>query len=59
MAKQLVPIVISCAVWGPCFAHKTVLFLCDNISVVTVVVKGYSRDKMAMHLLKAGSGGEG
>ena len=53
MAKELVPIVISCAVWGPYFAHKTVLFLCDNISVVNVVAKGYSRNKTVMHLLKS------
>ena len=54
MAKELVPIVISCAVWGSSFAHKTVLFLCDNISVVTVVAKGYySRDKTVLHLLRS------
>ena len=53
MAKELVPIVISCAVWGPCLAHKTVLFFCDYISVVTVVAKGYSRDKTVMHFLRS------
>jgi len=53
IAKALVPIVISCAVWGPCFAHKPVLFLCDNISVVTVVTKGYSRDNTVMYLLRS------
>ena len=53
MAKELVPIVMGCAVRGPCFAHKTVLLLCDNISVVIVVTKGYSRDKTVMHLLRS------
>ena len=31
MAKELVPIVLSCAVWGPVLKRKFVLFQCDNM----------------------------
>ena len=40
MAKELVPIVISRAVWGPIISRKTVLFQCDNSAVVAAVQKG-------------------
>ena len=33
MAKELVPILLSCAVWGPVLKKKSVLFQCDNIIV--------------------------
>jgi len=44
IAKEMVPIVVSCAAWGPVLLHKTVEFYCDN--------KGSSSDKTVMHLIR-------
>ena len=52
MAKELVPIVISCAIWGPLLAGHRVLCQCDNQSLVISINKGYSRDPLVMHLLR-------
>ena len=52
MIKELVPIVLACAVWGPQLAQKTVLVQCDNTGVVAAVQKGVSKDQSAMHLLR-------
>ena len=52
MIKELVPIVLACAVWGPRLARKTVLVQCDNAGVVAAVQKGVSKDQSAMHLLR-------
>jgi len=51
MAKELVSIVLSCAIWGPQLAKQPVLILCDNLSLVNSVNKGSSKDTMVMHLL--------
>ena len=51
MAKEMVPIVLSCAVWGRQLAHKTVLFQCDNTGVVAAVKKGTAKEELVMHLL--------
>ena len=48
MIKELVPIVVSCAMWGPLLSKE---FHCDNQSLVDAVNKGYSKDEMVMHLL--------
>ena len=52
MAKELVPIVLSCAVWGPLFMKSTVLFQCDNLGLVAAITKGSSKDQTVMHLLR-------
>ena len=52
MTKELVPIILSCGVWGPVLARRRILFQCDNYSVVTAVNKGSSKDPLAMHLLR-------
>ena len=52
MAKELVPITLSCAVWGPKLAKRRVLFQCDNLSLVNAISKGSSREKEVMHLLR-------
>ena len=52
MIKELVPIVLSCAVWGKQLAGSKVLFECDNSSVVAAVNKQYTREPTAMHLLR-------
>ena len=51
MAKKLVPIVLSCAVWGPLLAHCKTLVLCDNLSVVVTANKGSTKEERVMHLL--------
>ena len=53
MAKELVPIMLSCAVWGPRLAHKKVLFQCDNTGVVAAIRKGSAKEELVMHLLRA------
>ena len=52
MAKELVPIVFSCAVWGPLLSKKHTEFHCDNQSLVDAINKGSSKDEMVMHLLR-------
>ena len=52
MAKELVPIVLCCAVWGKHLAHSSVLFQCDNLGVVACVKKGTSKEETVMHLLR-------
>ncbi len=50
--KELLPIVIAAAVWGPNWAGKTVRAHCDNSAVVAIVNSGSSREPEAMHLLR-------
>ena len=52
MAKELVPIVVSCAVWGPLLSKKHTEFHCDNQSLVDAINKDSSKDEMVMHLLR-------
>ena len=52
MAKELVPILLSCIVWGPVLAKYRALFQCDNLSLVAAICKGSSKDKVVMHLLR-------
>ena len=52
MAKELLPIVLSCAVWGPALSGYGVEFKCDNRSVVESIKKGSSKEPMTMHLLQ-------
>ena len=52
MAKELIPITLSCAVWGSRVSKCRVLFQCDNLSLVSAISKGYSRDKGVMRLLR-------
>ena len=51
MAKELVPIIFACIVWGPCLSKHHVNFKCDNANLVIAINKGLSRDKFVMHLL--------
>ena len=52
MAKELVPIVIGCAVWGPLLVKKDTELKCDNQGLVDAINKGSSKDEMVMHLLR-------
>jgi len=52
MAKELVPIVLSCVVWGPLLSGSRVEFKCNNSSVVDSINKGSSKEPLVMHLLR-------
>ncbi len=52
MAKELVPIVLACAVWGPLLRRKVVLFQCNNMAVVAAISKGTAKEATVMHLLR-------
>ena len=50
--KELLPIVLSCAVWRRGWKGKTVKCLCDNAAVVAIINSGRSKDNRAMHLMR-------
>ena len=52
MAKKLVPIIISCAVWGPLLKQRSNKFHCYNEGLVAVINKGSSKGVVVMHLLR-------
>ena len=52
MCKELVPISLSCAVWGSMLSKKHVYFHCDNLSLVNSLNKGSSKDSSVMKLLR-------
>ena len=51
MVKELVPVVLSCAVWGSLLARQNVLLYCDNLSLVSAINKGSTKASIVMHLL--------
>ena len=51
MAKELVPIIFSCIVWGPQLSKQQVNFQCDNLNLVVAINKGSSKDTLVMGLL--------
>ncbi len=51
--KELVPIVIACAVWGGQWRNKLVLARSDNMAVVQVITSLSSKEPTIMHLLRA------
>ena len=50
--KELLPIVVACAVWGHQWQGATVRCLCDNAAVVAIVKSGTSKDSVVMHLMR-------
>ena len=52
MVKELVPIILSCAVWGKQLAGNRVLFECDNSSVVAAVNRQSTKAPESMRLLR-------
>ena len=50
--KELLPIVVACAVWGKAWKGMTVKVRCDNAAVVCIVNSGRSKDHRAMHLMR-------
>jgi len=53
MAKELVPIIFTCIVWGPHLSRQQINFQCDNTNLVVAINKGASKDKFVMHLLRS------
>ena len=53
MAKELVPIVSSCAIWAPLLPRKILEFKCDNQGLVNAINKGSSKEPVVMHLLRS------
>ena len=51
-AKELLPIVLACAVWGRRWVGQVVRVSCDNTGTVAEVNLGYSRSPQIMHLLR-------
>ena len=51
-AKELIPIVVAAAVWGPSWSGTRVTCYCDNQAVVSVLQKRSCRDHHLMHLLR-------
>jgi len=49
MAKEMAPIIMSCAVWGPLLIRS---FKSDNTSIVAAITKGSANDDLCMHLLR-------
>ena len=50
--KELLPIILACAIWGPHWRQSSALIHCDNEGTVAVVNSGYSRVEKIMHLLR-------
>jgi hypothetical protein len=51
--KELIPIILAAAVWGPRWRGETVKCLCDNQAVVASVSSRSSQNPNTMHLLRA------
>ena len=49
--QELLPIVISCAIWGSEMAGCHIRSSCDNAAVVIMINKHTSNNPLAMHLL--------
>ena len=50
--KEVLPVVLACAVWGEQWFSQMVQVYCDNEAAVSVLNSGYSRDPQIMHLLR-------
>ncbi len=50
MPKEMLPIVIAAAVWGPQWKGITVRVRCDNMAVVATIQSGSCKEAHTMHL---------
>lgn len=50
--KELVPIVVAGALWGPTWQGTTVLARCDNTAVVSIINQGTSKNVVAIHIAR-------
>ena len=51
MVKELIPIVLACAIWGHVWGTHRVICHCDNQAVVACIHSRTSRDSRCMHIL--------
>ena len=51
-AKEMVPVVIAVAIWGPRWSGSAIQAFTDNIAVVCALSAGTARDPLLMHLLR-------
>lgn len=49
---ELIPVVITAAIFGKEWAGKTVQFVVDNKAVVDIIQSGYSKESHLMHLIR-------
>jgi hypothetical protein len=52
MVKELLPIVLACAVWGPSWGIHQIVCLCNNQAVVACLHSRTSRVPHVMHMLR-------
>ena len=50
--KEVLPVILACAVWGPEWRGSAVVVHCDNLGAVDIINSGYSRVPQIMHLLR-------
>ena len=50
--KELIPIVISAAIWGHAWHNQRVVFRSDNMAVVHTLVKSSTKDPFLAHLIR-------
>ena len=50
--KELLPIVMAMAIWGPQWHNKSILSRCDNEAVVCILNTGTSKDPTVMGLMR-------
>ena len=50
--KELLPIIISCAIWAESMQHKHIRCHCDNAAAVAMINRRSSSHPLAMHLLR-------
>lgn len=52
MCKELVPILLSCTVWGSMLSKKHVYFYCNNLNLVNLFNKGSLKNPSVTKLLR-------
>ncbi|MCG8620844.1 MAG: hypothetical protein MJE68_02430 [Proteobacteria bacterium] len=52
MVPDQLPIVVASAVWGRQWQGKTIRVRCDNAAVVAILRSGWSKNNLAMHLMR-------
>ena len=52
VVKEMVPVVITVAMWGQRWSQSTILVRSDNMSVVHALSSGAAKDPRLMHLLR-------
>ena len=51
--KEMLLVVVACAIWGPYWQHRQVLVLSDdNMAVVHVIHSQSSKERTILHLLR-------